>query len=89
MRRSVESCQNGTDASPSTTLVMVRIATPLLKQEMLADLRELIAAIDRRVPYLERDGASRIAQEAAILRQQANTLITEIEATLEPPDDIE
>jgi hypothetical protein len=89
VRRGVESCQNGTDASPSTALVMVRIATPLLKQEMLADLRELIAAIDRRVPYLERDGAGRIAQEAAILRQQANTLITEIEATLEPPEDLE
>jgi hypothetical protein len=68
---------------------MVRTATPLLKQEMLADLRELIAAIDRRVPYLERDGAGRIAHEAAILRQQANTLITEIEATLEPPEALE
>ena len=81
VRRGVESCQSRTDTSTSKALVMVRSATPLLKQEMLADLRELIAAIDRRVPYLERDGAGRIAQEAAILRQQANTLITEIEAT--------
>jgi hypothetical protein len=34
-------------------------------------LRELIAALDRRVPHLERAGEASIAEDAARLRTQA------------------
>lgn len=46
---------------------------------MLSDLAELIAAIDRRVPRLERIGEAQIAQDAADLRERALNLIQRIE----------
>jgi len=46
---------------------------------MLSDLAELIAAIDRRVPRLERIGEAQIAQDAADLRERALSLIQRIE----------
>ena len=46
---------------------------------VLADLHELIDALDRRVPHLEREGEHRIAQEAALLRRKAEDRIAEIE----------
>jgi hypothetical protein len=46
---------------------------------VLTDLRELIDALDRRVPHLEREGEHRIAQEAALLRRKAEDRIAEIE----------
>jgi hypothetical protein len=48
-------------------------------QEMLSDLAELIAALDRRVPRLERIGEAQIAQDAADLRERALNLIQRIE----------
>ena len=48
-------------------------------QEMLSDLTELIAALDRRVPRLERIGEAQIAQDAADLRVRALNLIQRIE----------
>ena len=48
-------------------------------QEMLSDLTELIAALDRRVPRLERIGEAQIAQDAADLRARALSLIQRIE----------
>jgi hypothetical protein len=41
------------------------------RRAMIADLRELIRALDRRVPRLERSGERTIAQEAAELRAKA------------------
>ena len=38
---------------------------------MLAALRELIEALDRRVPRVERVGEIRIAREAAALKKEA------------------
>jgi hypothetical protein len=46
---------------------------------VVADLYELIDALDRRVPHLEREGEHRIAQEAAALRRKAEARIAEIE----------
>ena len=48
-------------------------------QDMLSDLTELIAALDRRVPRLERIGEAQIAQDAADLRERALNLIQRIE----------
>jgi hypothetical protein len=42
-------------------------------------LRELIAAIDRRLPQLDRDGESQIARDATVLKRAALNRIAEIE----------
>lgn len=39
--------------------------------KMIEDLRELIAALDRRVPRLERAGEWKIARDAEALRGEA------------------
>jgi len=39
--------------------------------ELVEELRELIAALDRRVPRVERAGESAIARDAAALRAKA------------------
>jgi hypothetical protein len=52
------------------------------------DLRELVAALDRRVPHLEREGELAIARDASALRAAALKRIAEIErlpATLNAP----
>lgn len=54
-------------------------ANPAEVQDMLSDLTELIAALDRRVPRLERIGEAQIAQDAADLRERALSLIQRIE----------
>jgi hypothetical protein len=50
-------------------------------REMLADLYQLIAALDRRVPRIERAGEAQIARDAADLRARAMSLIHKIEGT--------
>jgi hypothetical protein len=50
------------------------------RQRLLVHLHELVDALDRRVPHLERDGEVRIAGEAAALKQKALELIAELEA---------
>lgn len=46
---------------------------------LVHDLRELVAAIDRRVPRLEREGESAIALDAQSLRRVALKRIAELE----------
>jgi hypothetical protein len=53
--------------------------TPPAGQTLLDDLRELVAALDRRVPRLEREGERAIARDAAALRDEAMKRITELE----------
>ena len=45
----------------------------------IRDLRELIEAIDRRLPHVERAGESKIASAAMQLRTQASERIAELE----------
>ena len=45
---------------------------------IIATLRELIAAIDSRVPHVERAGEAKIARDAAALRQEAIDRIAEL-----------
>jgi hypothetical protein len=47
--------------------------------QMVAALRELIDALDRRVPHVERVGELRIAREAAALRKLALARIEELQ----------
>jgi hypothetical protein len=54
-------------------------------QTLVHDLRELIAALDRRVPRLERDGERDIVHEAQALRRAALKRIAEVEPSLSAP----
>jgi hypothetical protein len=51
------------------------------KQKIIADLHELVDAIDRRVPHPDRAGERAIAHDAADLKKDAEARIAE----LEPP----
>jgi hypothetical protein len=55
-------------------------ATPLI-----VHLRELIAALDRRVPQIERLGESAIAHDAAELKRVALDRIAQLEARADSP----
>lgn len=46
---------------------------------LVHDLRELIAALDRRLPRIERDGERAIARDAQGLRRAALNRICELE----------
>jgi hypothetical protein len=48
-------------------------------QALVRDLRELVAALDRRVPHLEREGETAIGREAQGLRRAALERIAELE----------
>src|SRR4051812_30071404 len=48
-------------------------------RSLVHDLRELIAAVDRRTPRLEREGESAIARDAQDLRRLALKRIAELE----------
>jgi hypothetical protein len=48
--------------------------------ESLRHLRELVAALDRRVPRVERVGEDTIARDAAALKKKALKRIAELEA---------
>ena len=54
-------------------------AMALVQAQLVRDLRELIAAIDRRVPVLSRAGETAIAKDAAALRERAQTLLTQLD----------
>jgi hypothetical protein len=47
-------------------------------------LRELIAALDRRVPHVERAGEVQIARDASILRREALRRIEELTRASSP-----
>ena len=54
------------------------------RQQVIANLRELIVALDRRVPHLERTGEVVIARDAAALRLEALRRIGELETEAQP-----
>ena len=54
-------------------------------QTLVHDLRELIAALDRRVPRLEREGERDIARDAQALRRAALKRIAELDAITSGP----
>ena len=63
----------------------------LTTEKLLRELHELIAALDRRVPHIERAGEAAIARDAALLREQAMKRLSELEerhraATVAAPD---
>jgi hypothetical protein len=56
--------------------------TPADTRRVLEDLRELIVALDRRVPQLHRTGERDIASDAAALRARAQARIDTLERSL-------
>ena len=52
---------------------------PRSNQTLVHDLRELIAALDRRLPRIEREGESAIARDAQALKCAALRRIGELE----------
>ena len=54
-------------------------------QSLLHDLLELVAALDRQVPRLEREGEHDIARDAQGLRRAALKRIAELERTVSIP----
>ena len=54
-------------------------------QSVLQDLLELVAALDRRVPRLEREGERDIARDAQGLRRAALKRIAELERSVSVP----
>ena len=50
-----------------------------VSETLLDDLRELVAALDRRVPRLEREGEKAIARDAARLKDEALRRIADLE----------
>ena len=50
-------------------------------KKVIARLRELISALDRRVPQMERASEQRIANESAALKRKAQERIAELEAS--------
>ena len=55
------------------------------EETIVHDLRELIAALDRRVPQLEREGEREIALDAKGLKREALKRIDELEQSLSTP----
>ena len=58
----------------------------IIDPELVQELRELIAALDRRVPRVERAGESAIARDAAKLRATAVSRLHELTAQREPEE---
>lgn len=54
-------------------------------QTVLHDLLELVAALDRRVPRLEREGEGAIVRDARDLRRAALKRIAELERSVSLP----
>jgi hypothetical protein len=50
----------------------------VVHRDLTTTLEELIAAIDRRMPHLEREGEAAIAQDAAQLRAKAMGRLAEL-----------
>jgi hypothetical protein len=62
------------------SLTNTKPTTEAVRTRTLRNLRELIAALDRRVPHIEDTGEIVIARDAAALRQKAVQRITELES---------
>ena len=50
------------------------------RKELIGHLRELVEALDRRIPHMEREGEGVIAHESAVLKKKAQERIAQLEA---------
>ena len=56
------------------------------RQQTLADLHELVDALDRRVPHPDRAGERAIATDSAELKKDAEERIAQLEDSTAQPD---
>ena len=56
-----------------------RPSTDQERTDLRRRLRDLISALDRRVPHFDRDGEHRIVRDAKVLKQQAQDRIAELD----------
>ena len=59
---------------------MTSTRTDLGRERLIEQLSELIRALDRRVPQLEREGETQIADEAAALKRKATERLAQLAA---------
>jgi hypothetical protein len=50
------------------------------REVMIRHLRQLVEALERRVPHIERSGEAAIARDAAVLKEKALKRIAELES---------
>jgi len=72
MRRRVERVASARESAWGTAMEMT-------STRLVRELRELVAAIDRRVPQVQRAGEADIARDAAALKVRALRRIKELE----------
>ena len=60
------------------TITRNKTRTDVDRNDLIARLRELIDALESRVPHVEREGEMRIAQDAAKLKEKALERIAEL-----------
>jgi hypothetical protein len=84
-RLGVESGRSRTpDSSAAATMMPDSTIAESSRAQSVRELRELIAALDRRVPRVERVGEIAIAQAAAVLKSEALKRIQELERESPP-----
>jgi hypothetical protein len=90
LRRGLDACSTAGSDVPTVARVNGQ-ATAVATARSVRELHELIEALDRRVPQVERVGELAIAQAAAALRADALKRIEELErdAMLRAPDNTE
>lgn len=71
LRRSVEQRPIAADSVRGAAVALTRT-------ELILELQELIEALDRRVPHMERSGEMEIARDAAALRVRALKRLAEL-----------
>jgi hypothetical protein len=60
-------------------MVEAQADAEIARKNLIADLRELVRALDQRVPHMERAGEAKIAREAGSLRDKALKRIAQLE----------
>lgn len=76
VRRDMERGTDGPDAGRFTEGVPMAMTS---NSRVVRELRDLIEALDRRVPQVERAGEASIARDAAALKARALRRIEELE----------
>jgi hypothetical protein len=81
LRRGLESCSSNDSERTAVAAMTIEEtkATQAHRARTIRKLHELIAALDRRVPRVERAGELSISKAAAELRVEALTRIEELE----------
>ena len=75
----VHELRRGLEQFAASCTAVWRALVTLMQSELIRELQELIAALDRRLPQLSRAGEAAIARDAAALKDEALKRLTELE----------